>query len=223
MIGTVVLGLLSIVIGGVSVVITLGSAYGDIERVRRGVEPIESFVELVDRASLVSGSTKEEYEEADDSSGPSPQLDVQGTQIESSVNLEAGFLPDPHEVALVGGGDVDASNLVDSQGDCVGYVDQTPDAQLEWSGATEELRIFFTAGDETEDATLLVWSETNEWFCNDDSSSLNPLVVLKRPAEGSYRIWVGSFEVGRPIFGRLSITELDFGPASWIEELAAGR
>ena len=102
-------------------------------------------------------------------------------------------------------------------------VDQAPDAQLEWSGATEELRIFFTADAEVDNATLLVWGETeDEWFCNDDSSSLNPLVALKTPQAGSYHIWVGSFERGRSISGRLTITELDLEPASWFDTLANG-
>ena len=219
--GTVLLGLLSLSVGGVSAVLSLRSAWETSQRVERDVG---QFAPLVERANRVSGLTKGEYEEDTESLGAGSGLNPQGTQDLTPVFLEAGFPIDPHELSLSGGGNVDASYL-EGRGTCVGYVDQAPDAQLEWSGTTEELRIFFTADAEVDDATLLVWGETeneNEWFCNDDSSSLNPLVALKTPQAGSYHIWVGSFERSRSISGRLSITELDLEPASWFDTLANG-
>ena len=221
LIGTVLLGGVTVLIGLASVGFSLMTVFQDLQRVRRDVEPAASLVDFVELANRLSGSTKAEYEETSESSGANSQLDREGA-AEHLVGLEAGFLPDPRELILDAGGDVDAFD-VDGQGDCVGYVDQTPDVQLEWSDETEELRIFFTADNAVDDATLLVWTG-EEWFCSDDSSSLNPLVVLKGiQEEASYRIWVGSFDGGRSIPGRLSITELDLEPASWFDELAGGR
>ena len=86
--------------------------------------------------------------------------------------------------------------------------------RLQWTGSSEELRIFFVA-DAVEDASLVVNLPDGTWVCNDDSPlnlTIDPLIVLSDPLEGQYDIWVGTFEDGGWIPGELNITELDLEP-----------
>lgn len=139
--------------------------------------------------------------------GPA-ELDDTADPHFGSVELQAGFEPDPNVSEILGGGDVDASYL---GGGCVGHAAQAPDVRLMWGGASDELRIFFRAG-AAEDASLLVNLPDGTWVCNDDADSLDPLIVLEDPAEGQYDIWVGSYERGQFISGAISITELELQP-----------
>ena len=136
------------------------------------------------------------------------ELDYTADPHFGSLELQAGFAPDPNVSEIVGGGDVDATYL---GGGCVGHASQAPDVRLTWSGASDELRVFFTA-DEGRDASLLVNLPDGSWVCNDDAGSLDPLIVLTDPAEGQYDIWVGSLESGHFISGALSITERELQP-----------
>ena len=112
---------------------------------------------------------------------------------------------------VVGGGPVDASGL--SGRDCVGYATEAPNLELQWTGESDELRIFFTATDEEEDATLLVRHPDGSWLCDDDwGPSFNPVVVLEEPQEGEYNVWVASYWPGRTVSGELSVTELSLEP-----------
>ena len=139
--------------------------------------------------------------------GPA-ELDYTADPHFGSVALQAGFTPDPNVSEIVSGGAVDASYL---GGDCVGYAAQAPDVRLTWGGASDELRIFFTA-DAGEDTSLLVNLPDGTWVCKDDADSLDPLIILENPPEGQYDIWVGSYQRGQFISGKLSITELGLKP-----------
>ena len=136
------------------------------------------------------------------------ELDYTADPHFGSVELQAGFEPDPNVSEILGGGGVDASYL---GGGCVGHASQAPDIRLTWGGASDELRIFFKAG-AAEDASLLVNLPDGTWVCNDDAGSLDPLIFLEDPAEGQYDIWVGSYERGQVISGAISITELELQP-----------
>ena len=137
------------------------------------------------------------------------ELDFARDPYNGSVSLRAGFLPDPSTLELVVGGDVDVSYLGSG---CVGYATAEPDYRLNWSGSSDELRIFFVS-DDFEDATLIVNRPDGSWTCNDDAgATLDPMVVLTDPLEGQYDIWIGSYERDAWLSGELSITELDLEP-----------
>lgn len=68
-----------------------------------------------------------------------------------SVDLSAGFAPDPHKVEITGG-EVDVS-ATDIGIDYTGYATAAPDFRLNWSGSSEALRTFFVA---EEVATMVV-------------------------------------------------------------------
>ena len=141
-------------------------------------------------------------------------LDFSAEPTFGSVELTAGFAPDPYTVDMISGGDVDVS----TQGlgsDCLGYAATAPDLRLQWTGDSPNLRIFFVA-DGGEDTTLIVNDANGTWHCNDDSpfGGVDPLVDIPSPPEGQYDIWVGSYEAGAYVEGTLYITEMDIYPGN---------
>jgi len=141
-------------------------------------------------------------------------LDWQGEPHYGSVSLEEGFIPDPHAVSIQAGGQVD----VGAQGygsSCTGYASQSPDFQFNWSGGTEDLRVYFES-DDGQDATLIINTSSGEWLCNDDANSdtLNPEVALSGQAEGRFDVWVGRYSQSGLIPGTLYISELGGGSDS---------
>lgn len=104
------------------------------------------------------------------------------------VELEEGFLPDPHEVTLRAGGTLEVE-----VGSCTyGYVAEGPDVDLVYttSGGTD-LYIYVESEDDT---TLLINRPDGNWVCNDDGlEGLNPLVTIPAASQGLYKIWVGTY------------------------------
>jgi hypothetical protein len=105
-----------------------------------------------------------------------------------TVQLGSGFAPDPHQVSLTAGGDLDLS--VD---DCsYGYVSQAPSYELTYSGSSNaDLHFYVRAADDT---TLLINTPNGSWVCDDDSlGDSNPQLTIADAASGVYDIWVGTY------------------------------
>jgi hypothetical protein len=105
-----------------------------------------------------------------------------------TVQLGAGFAPDPHQVSLTGGGDLDLS-----VGDCsYGYVSQAPSYELTYSGSgNTDLHFYVRADDDT---TLLINTPNGSWVCDDDSlGDSNPQITVTDAPSGVYDIWVGTY------------------------------
>jgi hypothetical protein len=110
-----------------------------------------------------------------------------------TIDLRAGFTPDPREVRVEAGGELDASVL---GGECVGWIDATrADVTVNYTAAGAPLAFL---AESRSDTTLVVRAPDGSWLCNDDFQGLNPGVIIPRPASGEYRIWVGTFNQGRP-------------------------
>ena len=137
-------------------------------------------------------------------------LDPNANSNFGSVNLEAGFQPDPYIVTLISGGDVDVSTLK-LGAVCAGFVTTAPDFNIERAGQSNVLRIFF-AGDG--DTTLIVRDPASNFTCNDDFDAADPLVEFSNPMEGTYNIWVGSYTQGDFVPGYLMFSELPSSPAA---------
>jgi serine protease Do len=146
---------------------------------------------------------------------PGGELDYTLDPNFGSVDLEAGFLPDPYEVELVSGGSVDVSSLDLDGAFCRGYATSAPDFAFFWSGMADNLRVFFVPDEVGEDATLILNSAEAIWYCNDDYSGLNPLIEIESPPAGRYDIWVGSYGPDDFIAGTLYITELGLDPGDF--------
>jgi serine protease Do/protease YdgD len=107
-----------------------------------------------------------------------------------TLNLNAGFLPDPQVVNVVAGGNIDARRL---GGNCVGAIANAPDVRLNYRAGSFPLYI---AARSNSDTTLVINLPNGQWLCNDDFQGLNPGVVLRNPPSGQYDIWVGTFGGG---------------------------
>ncbi|MCH8557405.1 MAG: serine protease [Balneolia bacterium] len=146
-------------------------------------------------------------------SGSTDTLDFTESPLYGSIELETGFLPDPHTRTITGGGSVDVSAL-GLGNDCIGYAAVAPDYSLYWTGSSADLRVMFVADDETDDTVLIINTPNGGWICNDDAhiGTLNPMVHLKSFNSGRYDIWVGSYSPGEYISGTLKVTEYDSRP-----------
>lgn len=119
------------------------------------------------------------------------------------LELTGGFLPDPHAVQLVAGGDFDASSLGSG---CVGQIAaDAPDISLQFSQPQQPLNIYAISESDT---TLVIRAPNGQWLCNDDANDLNPLVTIPKPVPGRYAIWVGAYSGGYES-AQLYISELE--------------
>ena len=119
-----------------------------------------------------------------------------------TLDLAAGFPLDPTFMSLNGGGEVDASLLGP---DCKGYINRNPVATVNWTGAADMLRAFFYSDS---DSTLVVLTPDGKLVCNDNANEqlLDPVLDIKNPVPGKYRIWVGSAANRQRIPGILVLT-----------------
>lgn len=120
-----------------------------------------------------------------------------------SVNLNAGFQPDPYNVNITSGGSIPASNV---SGSCRGWVANAPDYSVNYSANGYDLTIGATSNSDT---TLLVNGPNGEWYCDDDGGQgLNPLVQLNNARSGRYDVWIGSYSQGDYAATVLSVSEI---------------
>ena len=123
------------------------------------------------------------------------------------VELEAGFVPDPHSREMTAGGPVDASYL---GGDCVGFASSAPDYSVRYTAGDRPLLRFYFLADLVGDATMIINDPDGDWLCNDDwdSSTVDPGIDVADPEGGRYDIWVGVLAEGTNVDGVLYVTEL---------------
>lgn len=118
-----------------------------------------------------------------------------------TVNLSAGFMPDPYRVEVVSSGDIDASWI---QG-CVGMISDAPDVRLNYQAGGFEL--FLNVASDS-DTTLVVNGPDGQWYCDDDSGgNLTPGLAFSPPMSGQYDIWIGSYQ-GDYANAELQISEI---------------
>lgn len=121
----------------------------------------------------------------------------------ATLNLVAGFEPDPREVPVEAGGDREATGVGP---DCTGWIDfSKPDVDLNYTAGQYPLYISVVANTDT---TLVINDSQGNWICNDDMDGVNPGVIIQRPQSGNYNIWVGTFERGAPQRATLRISEV---------------
>jgi hypothetical protein len=106
-----------------------------------------------------------------------------------TLNLAAGFRPDPQVVNLQSGGSVNAQTLSSS---CMGFIADAPDVRVNYTAGQYQLMI---SADAAADTTLVVNGPDGSWYCDDDggNNGLNPLVRFTNPTSGQYDIWVGTY------------------------------
>jgi hypothetical protein len=106
-----------------------------------------------------------------------------------TLNLAAGFRPDPQVVNVQSGGSRNAESLSSS---CRGFISDAPDVRVNYTAGQYQLMI---SADSSADTTLVVNGPDGSWYCDDDggNNGLNPLIRFSSPASGQYDIWVGTY------------------------------
>lgn len=108
----------------------------------------------------------------------------------ATLNLAAGFEPDPQIVEVVSGGDNDASSL---GAGCVGWGATAPDIRVNYEAGS--LPLTFLAMSETGDTALAINLPDGSWVCDDDSAGdLDPVVKIDNPQSGQYDIYITSVD-----------------------------
>lgn len=121
-----------------------------------------------------------------------------------TINLTAGFTPDPRVVAVTAGGRFDASSIGNN---CVGSIANQPDVRVMYTAGTGLPLIFSVSSDA--DTTLAINGPDGTWYCNDDGpNGLNPSITFSDPASGRYDVYIGHYNAGRSIPARLYISEV---------------
>lgn len=107
-----------------------------------------------------------------------------------TVQLRAGFLPDPHVRALLAGGSLNAASL---GGRCVGWITRRPDYRLSWTAGPGGRPLIFTVRSAA-DTTLVVNDASGNWHCDDDGGgNFDPMIRFNAPRSGQYDIWIGTY------------------------------
>ena len=135
-----------------------------------------------------------------DSSG-SPNLAA--PPLYGTINLSAGFSPDPQQVRVDAGGANNAGGLGPN---CTGYINNAqPDVRLNFQAGSLPMNIYVTS---QADTTLAVNLPNGQWICNDDANGLNPWVRVSPSMSGQYDIWVGTYSPGGTANAIVHISEL---------------
>lgn len=136
-------------------------------------------------------------------------LDYALTSNYGSASLSSGFAPDPYNIDLAAGGDIDVRE--NGPEGCWGYTTASPDYELNYA-AGNAFDLFISATSAT-DTVLIVNAPDGSWWCNDDGAEgLNPGIEFNSPDAGVYDIWVGTYSssAGTPP-ATLHISEIEFG------------
>ncbi|MFN4297977.1 MAG: peptidase S1 [Brevundimonas sp.] len=122
-------------------------------------------------------------------SAPAVAQDFSRSPSFGTVNLSAGFTPDPRTVEVVAGGTINASNAASG---CVGRIASAPDVRLNWSGGGSLPLVFRTRS--SRDTTLVINGPDGRWHCDDDSGGgTNARVIFRNAPSGQYDIWIGTY------------------------------
>lgn len=103
------------------------------------------------------------------------------------VSLAPGFTPDPFNINLTAGGNLDAGGL---GGSCRGRITNAPDYRVQWNGGSNLIISVNSAAD----TTLVINAPDGRWYCDDDGGEgLNPSLAFSNARGGRYEIWVGTY------------------------------
>lgn len=121
-----------------------------------------------------------------------------------SVDLQAGFTPDPYRAEVIAGGNYDSAAELGTR--CRGWTTGDGSYTLYYTAGNYPLTISATSESDT---TLIVGVPNGGFVCDDDSGpGLNPQVTINNPASGGYAIWVATYSSGELAPAILSISEI---------------
>lgn len=103
-----------------------------------------------------------------------------------TVNLSAGFSPDPNYTDVLAGGSVDLSGM-----GYAGYVGDAPDVDLNYDAG--EYVLFIYVSEQSSDTVLLVNDPEGNWHYADDTIGTRPGIRFDPPMSGLYDVWIGTY------------------------------
>jgi hypothetical protein len=134
---------------------------------------------------------------------PAAAQDVMGEPTFATINLNAGFRPDPQMIQVVSGGELSADDLGSG---CAGFIADVPDVRINYTSG--DYPLIFTVSSDA-DTTLVINAPDGNWYCDDDAGGdLNPMYHFGAPQSGAYDVFIGSYE-DENADATLAITELD--------------
>ncbi len=141
--------------------------------------------------------------------GETPSANPADDLTSATVDLHSGYIMDPYLLPVVGKTEKAASETVKG---CNGFVSAQPNVVVNWTGNTDQLNLFvYSDGD----AVLAVQMPDGSFICNDDAGArtVDPLVTIKNPAPGAYKVHVGAANKDRPALGFLAISQAQLDDA----------
>src|SRR5690606_8358374 len=134
--------------------------------------------------------------------GSAAAPNVWAAPLYGTLDLAAGFQPDPQVRNIEAGGN--DPNPVSGAG-CAGYINaERPDLDVNYTPGRYPLVFYVRSNSDT---TLLVNLPDGSWVCNDDASGHDPMIRLDRPAAGNYNVWVGTYSAGAAQQAGLYVSE----------------
>jgi hypothetical protein len=129
--------------------------------------------------------------------------DPSNDKTSATIDLQSNFIMDPYLLPVIGKGEQAASSL--KQG-CNGFVASQPGVTVNWTGSTDQLNFFVYSDD---DPAMVIQQPDGSYVCNDDAGldTVQPLVTIKNPANGQYKVFVGTGKQDQPALGFLGITK----------------
>jgi hypothetical protein len=135
---------------------------------------------------------------------PTVAQNLSATPTYGTFDLAGGFNPDPTNIRVSSGGNIDASKLGNG---CTGFIASAPDVRVNYEPGALPLIISVNS---SADTSLAINLPNGEWLCDDDSGNgaLNPSITLRNVQSGQYDIWVGTYGTTDAKSAQLSLSEL---------------
>lgn len=126
----------------------------------------------------------------------------------------SGFLPDPNWISLLAGGSIFGEYDDSVTGNvCAGFFANPPDFRVHFAPGPEGTPFPLSFYVESrEDTVLLINAPDGTWYCNDDSSGLDPALTFDTAMEGQYDIWVGTYNPTEGDFPHASLFVTEGAP-----------
>lgn len=122
-----------------------------------------------------------------DTASACPDIGLSGIEI---IDADGGQLYTATGFSVVAGGD---NSLYDCGYDASGYVISSPDFEFNLFDMTSYNAVVFRV-EAPCDTVLFLNDARAEDYYNDDFDGLNPSISIGSPANGTYDVWVGTFD-----------------------------
>jgi hypothetical protein len=135
---------------------------------------------------------------------PSFAQNLSATPTYGTYSLSGGFNPDPTNIRVSSGGNIDAAKLGNG---CTGFIASAPDVRINYDPGSLPLIISVSSNADT---SLVINLPNGQWLCDDDSGNgaLNPSITLRNVQAGQYDVWVGTYGETSAKSAQLSLSEL---------------